>query len=241
MSAAIYRTRIRHVRKAPLRNAFTYRSYSWLVDLDDLPRLPRLLQPLASFQSRDHLGSASLSIRENVDRYLRLHGIDLGGGRVSMLSNARVLGYVFNPLSLFWCHDDGGMLRCVLAEVHNTYGERHVYLLETDEAGRGRTAKAFYVSPFNDVDGEYSMRVPEPAERLAIAVVLEREGKPPFVATMTGSRHDAAPATVLRTALAQPLAPLLVTLRIHWQGIKLWARRLPVRPRPAHEAQEAVQ
>ncbi len=81
-----------------------------------------------------------------------------------MLASARVFGHVFNPLSLFWCHDAAGELRCVVAEVHNTYGERHCYLLETDDAGRASVPKAFYVSPFNDVDGQYRMKLPEPGD-----------------------------------------------------------------------------
>ncbi|WP_307857665.1 DUF1365 domain-containing protein [Paenarthrobacter sp. DKR-5] len=203
--------------------------------------LPWYLRPLAGFQSRDHLGSPDRSIRQNVDAFLATRGVDLAGGRVTMLANARVLGYVFNPLSLFWCHGPDGDLRCVVAEVHNTYGERHCYLLETDDAGRARTAKELYVSPFNDVDGEYAMRLPEPADRLGIAVVLERDGKPPFIATMDGRAQPATPVAVLRNAVAVPLAPLLVSFQIRAQGIKLWARRLPVRPRPTHDPQEAVQ
>ena len=96
-SAALYECRISHVRTAPLRNAFRYRGYQWLVDLDDLPRLPPWLRPLASFRARDHLGDPLRSIRANVDSYLAGRGIDLNGGRIVMLANARVLGYVFNP------------------------------------------------------------------------------------------------------------------------------------------------
>ena len=99
-----------------------------------------------------------------------------------MLTNARVFGHVFNPLSVFWCLNDDGSQRCVVAEVHNTYGERHCYLLETDERGGVRTSKEFYVSPFNDLDGEYRMRLPLPDTALALSIVLARDGKAPFVA-----------------------------------------------------------
>ena len=144
-----------------------------------------------------------------------------------MLASARVFGHVFNPLSLFWCHDAAGELRCVIAEVHNTYGERHCYLLETDDAGRAIVPKAFYVSPFNDVEGQYRMKLPEPGDRLAVSIVLEREGQQPFVASMDGERRDATVRNILAAALAVPLAPLRVSAQIRWQGIKLWARRLP--------------
>ena len=240
-SSAIYRTSIAHVRRSPLHNAFTYRSYSWYVDVDALPELPRWLSPLAGFSVADHLGDPNGTLRGNVERYLATQGITLDGGRITMLTSARVLGHVFNPLSLFWCHDGAGELRCVVAEVHNTYGERHCYLLETDDAGRATVPKAFYVSPFNDVDGDYRMKLPEPAERLAVSIVLERDGQKPFVATMDGIRRDAAVPNILAAALAVPLAPLRVAAQIRWQGIKLWARRLPIIKRPPHPTQEAVQ
>ncbi|MFS0716787.1 DUF1365 domain-containing protein [Arthrobacter sp. 1P04PC] len=239
--AAIYRTSISHVRRTPLHNAFTYRSYSWYVDVDALPVLPRPLRPLAGFTAADHLGDPDGTLRGNVERYLATQGIDLGGGRITMLASARVFGHVFNPLSLFWCHDAAGELRCVVAEVHNTYGERHCYLLETDGAGRATVPKAFYVSPFNDVDGRYRMKVPEPGDRLAVSIVLEREGQKPFIATMDGTRSPATTANILAAAIAVPLAPLRVAAQIRWQGIKLWARRLPIIKRPHHPSQEAVQ
>lgn len=240
MSAFLYPTTIRHVRRTPLRNDFTYRSYSWLVDLDDLPVLPRWLAPFARFLPEDHLGSPGRSIRENVAAFLRSQGRNDDGGRVTMLSSGRVLGHVFNPLSLYWCHDRSGSLTAVVAEVHNTYGERHCYLLDVDAHGTAHTPKAFYVSPFNPVEGDYEMRVPEPAERLGVAIVLHREEQAPFTATMTGHRLPATTANVVRMALAVPLAPLRVVVQIRWQGIRLWLRRLPISPRPLHEHQEAV-
>ncbi|RVW04658.1 DUF1365 domain-containing protein [Rhodococcus spongiicola] len=237
---AIYRTTITHVRTAPLRNVFRYRSYSWFVDIDDQPRLPRPLGPLARFAPGDHLGEPSRSLRENVDAFLSAHGVDLRGGKVLLLTNARVFGYVFNPLSVFWCHDADGRLVCVIAEVHNTYGQRHCYLLRPDASGNARVDKEFYVSPFNDVDGEYRMVVPPPGSGLRVAITLERPGQPPFVATVAGERRDATTWEVLAAALAVPLAPLRVSAQIRWQGIRLWARGLPVRPRPEHRRQEAV-
>jgi DUF1365 family protein len=239
--AAIYRTAISHVRRTPLKNAFTYHSYSWFVDVDQLPRLPFLLRPLAVFRAGDHLGDPDASIRSNVERYLRTQGIEPDGGAIHMLASARVFGYVFNPLSIFWCYRTNGDLECVVAEVHNTYGERHCYLLKIDTAGRASVPKAFYVSPFNDVDGQYRMKLPAPGERLAVSIVLEREGHKPFVASMDGTRRPATLRNILAAAAAVPAAPLLVSALIRVQGITLWARRLPVVARPHHSAQEAVQ
>ncbi|WP_072807362.1 DUF1365 domain-containing protein [Rhodococcoides yunnanense] len=233
---AIYTTTIEHVRTAPLRNRFRYRSYSWFVDLDDMPRIASWARPLAVFDARDHIGDPDRSIRANLDAFLAERDVDLEGGRITMLASARVLGHTFNPLSVFWCHDRRDRLVCVVAEVHNTYGERHAYLLHTDERGAARTRKEFYVSPFNDVEGEYRMRLPEPETSLALSIVLERDDSPPFVANVVGSRRAASTRALIRAACAVPLAPLRVVLQIRWQGIRLWARGLPIRPKPSAPA-----
>ncbi len=236
MSAALYECVVRHTRTEPVRNDFTYRTYQWLVDLDAMPRWPWPLRPLADFRAADHVGDPGASIRRNVDAFLATRGIDLHGGKVLMLANARVFGYVFNPLSVFWCHDRDGGLVCVIAEVHNTYGQRHCYLIATDEHGRAGAAKAFYVSPFYEVEGgSYRMSLPEPDERLAVSIRLDLPGRAPFVASLRGRRHRGTSANLLRTALRYPLATLVVSARIRWQGIRLYLRGVPVVPRPKHD------
>lgn len=235
MSGALYDVEITHVRAAPVRHEVRHHSYQWFVDLDDLPRLPRGLRSLARFAARDHFGDPELTTRANVDAYLAANGIDLRGGPITMLANARSLGYVFNPLSLFWCHDAEGELVCVVAEVRNTYGGQHCYLLRTDDAGRAETEKAFYVSPFYPVDGYYRMSVPEPNERLALSITLHRPDGPPFTASVRGVRRSANLRTVLATALRSPLETWLVRALITKHGIALWRKGLPVVPRSSNE------
>ena len=156
---ALVTGQVTHQRPGPVRHAFRHRVYQWLVDLDCLPRQPWHLRAFAHFSSADHLGDPGLPIKRNIENYLALGGIRLGDrGRVLMLASARVLGHVFDPLSVFWCYDSAGVLVCVVAEVHNTYGERHAYLLRPDEAGTAVTDKGFYVSPFFDVSGTYELR-----------------------------------------------------------------------------------
>jgi DUF1365 family protein len=220
MVKALYECTVRHVRTAPLRHAFTYRTYQWLVDVDDLPRHGWL----AAFRPKDHLGDPAASIRSNVDAYLRSHGIE-ARGQVLLLTNARVFGYVFNPLSVYWCHDEAGREQAVIAEVHNTYGGRHCYLLRP---GQRETAKQFYVSPFNDVSGAYRLNLPAPGARLALTVALDRDGGRPFVATLRGRRREATRRAVLGVALRHPLATLAVAARIRLQGLRLYLRGLPV-------------
>lgn len=243
--ARLYECRISHARTVPLRNVFGYGTYLWLVDLDRLPRPG----PLTRFSARDHLGDPDRGIRENLDRFLAARGVDLGGGRVLMLAHARVLGYVFNPLTVYWCHRADGALACVVAEVHNTYRERHAYLLRTDERGRAEVPKEFYVSPFYPVDGRYRMSLPEPGDRLALTVTLGRPSAEPsagngtdtFSASVHGRAITATGRTLAAAALRHPWSTAVVTARIRWQGSRLYLRGLRPVPRPAHQPQEGVQ
>lgn len=228
---ALYAITVRHVRHEPVHNEFAYRSYQWFVDLDALPILPIWLRPFAAFRSRDHLGDPEQSIAANVRSFLADEGVD-ALGRITMMANAAVLGYVFNPLSLFWCHRPDGSLAGIVAEVHNTYGQRHLYLIDPDDFGQARVKKEFYVSPFYPVDGEYRMRLPEPDRKARLSIVLERPESKPFVASVSGDRLSASRGNIVRMLMDVPLAPLRVSAQIFWQGIKLWLRRLPVQPRP---------
>jgi uncharacterized protein len=236
--AVLYECTITHVRTAPLRNVFTYRSYQWLVDLDHLPRLGPGLRLLAGFDARDHFGDPGRGIRENLDGFLREHDIDLGGGQVLMLTHARVLGYVFNPLTVYWCHRADGTLACVVAEVHNTYGQRHAYLLHTDDRGRAEVAKQFYVSPYYPVDGSYRMSVPEPGARLALSIVLRRPDGHSFAASVHGQGVPASARALIGIAVRHPWSTVVVAVRIRWQGVKLYLRGLRPVPRPAYRTQE---
>jgi DUF1365 family protein len=237
----LYDVQIRHTRTTPIRNTFGYRSYLWLVDLDALPRLPRYLRPFARFESRDHCGEPGRTLRENLDSYLHDNGVDLRGGAVRMLTNARVLGYVFNPLTVYWCHAVTGELACVVAEVHNTYHQRHRYLLFPDRHGRAQSAKQFYVSPFNEVAGRYTMSLPEPGQALRLSVTLHPPTGAPFVASVSGSRRPARGRGMLRLLLGRPCTTLLISFRIRRQGIGLYLRGLPIVPRRTPSAPSAEQ
>ncbi|HEY1642451.1 MAG TPA: DUF1365 domain-containing protein [Streptosporangiaceae bacterium] len=236
-SPALYPCQITHVRTRPARRTFRYRSYLWLVDLDDLPRLPLPLRPLARFRARDHFRGSGPSIRAGVDTWLARRGVSLAGGRVLMLANAAVLGYVFNPLSVFWCYRADGTLAAVIAEVHNTYGERHAYLLRPDDRSRSRAGKDFYVSPFLPVAGHYQLHLPEPGATLKVSVTLHVDGQTLLAASVTGRRRGYTPRVLAGCALRYPWVTAQVTALIHWQGIRLAVRRLPITPRRAPAGQ----
>jgi hypothetical protein len=158
-----------------------------------------------------------------------------------MLAQARVLGYVFNPLTVYWCHRPDGTLACVVAEVHNTYRQRHAYLLRTDDRGRAEVPKQFYVSPFYPVDGRYRMSLPEPDATLALSVRLDRPDGHSFAASVRGRAGPATARALLAAVVRHPWSTAAVSVRIRWQGVRLYLRGLPVIPRPAHQSQEGVQ
>ena len=230
-----FETTIRHTRRTPFKRSFEHSSTFWLVDLDDLPDHGLL----ARFEARDHLGSPDRTLRANVEAFLAAHDVTLGHGErpgtILMAANPRSMGHSFNPISVFWCFDDEGRQAGVVVEVHNTYGDRHAYLVHPDEQGRAQTDKAMYVSPFHGVDGTYDVAVPIPTDRLHVAVTLrghDQGGSSPFSASLTGARTDLPVRKTLGAALRGS-----ALIRAH--GIWLWARRLPIRPRPTHR-QEGV-
>jgi uncharacterized protein len=241
---ALVAGQVTHQRRGRVRHAFRYGVYQWLVDLDALPRQPWYLKPFAGFSASDHLGDPQRSIRENVELYLSLHGIRLGGsGRIIMLANARVLGHVFDPLSVFWCFNAQNALVCIVAEVHNTYGERHAYLLQPDPSGAATIDKAFHVSPFYDVSGRYELRFELSPQVVSSTVILRNEGTEgaaPFTATFRGRPTPATPRAVLGQLIRKPLMPQQVSAMIRVHGIFLWLRGLPVQHRPHHQPQQGI-
>jgi uncharacterized protein len=232
---------VTHHRSGPVRHRFRHKVYQWLVDLDALPEQPWYLKPFAGFSAADHLGDPSQSIRSNVEGYLSRNGVNLGqSSRIVMLANARVLGHAFDPLSVFWCLDGRGALVCIVAEVHNTYGQRHVYLLHPDASGIAGTDKAFHVSPFFDVSGRYEMRFELSPRTVSSAITLHRKGAKAFTASFNGRPTPATPTAVLGQLIRKPLMPQQVSALIRIHGIYLWLRRLPVRRPPHHQPQEGV-
>jgi DUF1365 family protein len=228
--ATIYRSVVRHRRSTSTNRSFHYSGYYWLVDVDALPALPALLRPFARFEAADHLGDPTLSVSDNVRQLLRDN--DIVADRIMLLTSPRVAGYVFNPLSVYYCTLDGEQVAAV-AEVHNTYGGRHVYLLRPDAAGRDQVEKCFYVSPFLPMGGRYLMRTPLPDARLNVSIALQIGEKTPFVATLTGHGRPATTANIVAALARWPLVTLRTAALIRWQGIRLWLRGIPVQPRPA--------
>ena len=228
-----YDCRISHTRRTPLVHRFVYGSPMWLVDVDRVPSLPRGLRAVNRFDVVDHWTAGTPSLRAGLDTFLAAQGL-AAPARALLLTGARSFGHCFNPLSVWWCFDATGRRTHVVAEVHNTYGGRHAYLLRPDDSGRDTVDKTFYVSPFFAAEGRYRMRIGEPGERLHLSIALEVAGAVPFTATLHGARHPAGRWGLLR----RPLAQLRVGGLIRFQGIRLWRRGLPVQPRAGTVAVE---
>ena len=215
---ALYDSVVTHSRRAPLTHRFRYRTAYWLVDVDRLPQPSGPLRFLARVRAQDHIDVRAL-LRDNA----------VAADRILMLTTARTLGYVFNPISVFWAYDRTGTHTAVVAEVHNTYGGRHAYLLRPDRDGYAEVDKALYVSPFHPADGRYQIHVGEPGETVSLRVTLRRDGDEPFVATLRGQRRAVTATSVLRATLRYPSARTSALIR--WQGIRLWRKGLEVQPR----------
>ena len=244
--SCLYAGTVMHRRLRPFRHQFRYGVYSLFVDLDELPELAgrtRLLaidRPgLLSFQQRDHGAGDVGGLRAWAEALLRQNGVDIAGGSVRLLYFQRVLGYVFNPLSVFFCEDAGGRLAALIYQVNNTFGDRHFYLypVPTDapSAGPMRHAceKAFYVSPFIGMRSTYHFHTRLPDDRLALAIRQTVPEGGQLVATLSGRRRELRDGVLARLALSVPVAGIQVLAAIHWQALKLWLKGARYHPRPS--------
>jgi DUF1365 family protein len=215
---ALYEADVTHTRSSPLSHHFRYRATYWLVDLDKLPQPRGLAGWCTQVRSQDHVDIRHLLAERGV-----------AADRVLMLSGARTFGYVFNPISVFWCHDDTNNTCTLVAEVRNTYGDCYAYVLEPDAAGVATTAKAMRVSPFNAGGGTYRIKITDPAAAVSVSVRLERPGEKPFVATLHGMRQSLTLRTVFRSVVRHSSARTRMLIQL--QGLGLRGRGLKVQPR----------
>ncbi len=217
MNSSLYTGSLVHARREPRENVFRYGVCFYVLDLDELPELHRSLALFSyrhanalSFHERDHLGEAERPAKENVVTFLRGHGIDLDGGRVLLLTNLRVLGYVFNPVSFYWCYRSDGALACMIAEVRNTFGEMWPYLLTAHDRIEGaaplayRADKHLHVSPFFGLEQEYRFFFSEPDEHVFARVDVWEDGERRLGSMLSGARRPLTNANVARALARYP-------------------------------------
>jgi hypothetical protein len=203
----------------------------------------------ASFHDADHFGDASVPLRDRLSRDAAARGLSLPDGPVLLLTHLRYLGYCFNPVSFYYCHDAGGQLRLILAEVNNTFGGSHNYWLTPEGAGSpaplaaeaplflASAAKSFYVSPFMPADMQYAFAFSQPAPTLVAHMALEQDGQPQaqhsFDATLSLQFTPWSHTEITRALFRHPAMTLKVMAGIHWEALKLWLKGLAVVPRPS--------
>jgi len=251
-----YRGKVFHRRLISPKYTFNYRVFNLLVDIDRLDELDRSLKLLScnrfnlfSFYSADHLfgvgrtQTKNTPLRAQVEAGLRAHGIELNGGRIRLFCYPRVLGFVFNPLSVWYCEDDNGQLVAILCEVRNTFKEKHIYLLRAVDGGSldwkaiHHHPKRFHVSPFLPVEGGYEFRFNKPGGQLDVGIVWSNEGERSMIATQRMHRVPMNDWNLLKTFFLVPLMTFKVVFAIHWQALKIWARggRFHKKPNPPHK------
>jgi DUF1365 family protein len=239
LTPALYPMRVTHLHRSPVRHFAEHSTYSWYVDVEELPQLSWWLRPFARFEAADHLdGADGDTLRQRIDAYLARHGVFIPGGRVTALLMPRVLGHAFSPLSMFWCHDAAGSVRCVIAEVQDASGSRRAYLLPAAEDGPAAIADGLRDAPFAGEDGYFLVRLPRPTEDLDMTISLHRDNHAALVATWRGSRRRATAGQVLRLQLTNPLAPQMARLGVRLQTMVLRWRGMPTAPRP--ESRERI-
>ena len=246
--ALVTRSVVTHRRHVDAERAFRYRVFHLLVDVDELdatqarvrgfgPRRPLGLRP------QDHFGAADAPLRAKVGAWVHGQGAALGAGPLMLWTYPRVLGHVFNPVSWWWSFHPDGTLALAVAEVNNTFGDWHAYLL-TELDVRGHTVhataqKEFHVSPFLPIEGlryEFTMRpvdLGDPRQPVAARIrVVDEAGREVFDATQVGRPEPLTTSSLWRAALAHPMVSVVTIVRIHWQALRLWLRRVPFFRRP---------
>ena len=239
LQSCIYSGWVMHRRLRPVLHHFRYRAWWLLLDLDEIDLLDRQLRlfsrgrgNLISFHDRDH-GHSVEDLRGEIERLLATSGIAFDGGRIRLLCAPRVLGYQFNPLSIYFCHQRSGGLAAIVYEVHNTYGERHSYCLAAAPRGDGVVSqsadKRFYVSPFIDMEMRYDFRVAPPDESLRVGITGSQRDSPVIHAVLQAQRRELSDRHLLALLVTHPLVTWKVTGAIHFEALRLWWKGLAVR------------
>lgn len=245
--AVLYVVRVSHRRRIAPLYRFVYRLFYVLVDVDRIGEAAcrtRLFSHnrfnVLALHDRDHGDGSGTPVREWAERLLLERGVDLAGGRIRLLCIPRVLGFAFNPISLWYCEHADGDLRAVIAEVRNTFGEKHCYVLACDGAPMAYgqpwdKEKRFHVSPFLELSGRYRFVMSRPEESLRVVIHETRNGDPILDATLAGERRDLRDGTIVSLLLRMPATAIKVVAAIHWEALKIWLRgarfhRKPVPP-----------
>jgi DUF1365 family protein len=243
LRSRVYTGRVVHRRRAPRAHAFSYRVFALALDLDEIDAVAGRLRLFArgrgglfSFHDGDVGRPGPEPIAMRTRSLLAEAGLGRFASRIELLTYPRLFGYVFNPLSVYFCHDDDGRLGAVLYEVTNTFQERKCYVIPLDPGEptacdgplRHACAKEMYVSPFTDAQGTYSFHLRPPGEAVTVGVALRSDGKPVLDTCFHATRRPLTDRTLAMLAFGYPLMTLKVTVAIHLEAVQLWAKGVPV-------------
>ena len=253
-AAVLYAMRVMHARRVAPLYRFVYRIFTVLFDIDRLDELAAQRRffshnrfNLMSLHDRDHGRGEIGGLRRWAESVCATQGIAMAGGRIRLLAQPRMLGWTFNPVSVWYCEHADGTLRAIIAEVRNTFGEKHSYLLSTASMDVGASAggvlpygvelqkeKVFHVSPLFDLVGRYHFTFRPPGEELSVVLKETREGLPLIDTAMAGDAKPFSDAEMARQLLKTPVQAVKVLLGIHWQALKIWLRgaRFHKKPEP---------
>ena len=244
-AGALYLGEVMHARLTPFGHRFNYRVFSLLVDVDRLDELDAMASLLSvnkgnvvSFHEDDHVEAKGESLRAFADRLLRDAGIAKPAARILLLSYPRVLGYAFNPISVFFAYDEANRVIALAYAVRNTFGGRHIYVApveagQVSSAGvRQSRAKNLHVSPFIGMDARYDFRVLPPGRSVRLRIHETEEGKPLLSAAFRGEARPVDSTSVLGCLLKFPLMTWKIIAGIHWEALKLWVKGARFRTSP---------
>jgi DUF1365 family protein len=251
LNSAIYQGSLRHRRFEPVGHEFEYRLFMLYLDLAELDSVfegSRLFstrgRAIAEFRRSDHLGDPATPLDDAVRALVASRTGRSPTGPIRLLTHLRYFGYVFNPVSFYYCFDEeGGEVEYVVAEVNNTpWGERHCYVLPVQQPTGGKTGKngaltfkpkkVMHVSPFMPMDIDYDWRLGEPASMLNVHMVNNRHDQKIFDATLRMQRKEITPASLAGVLMGFPLMTLRIIAAIHWQALRLWLKKCPFYAHP---------